>query len=78
MVSRTYDLETRGFVELFEELFFPRCDPGSRAFTDRLATVSMVVAPIHHYTKYRSSDLAMISMMLVQSERNDEPPVPTQ
>jgi hypothetical protein len=38
----------------------------------------MVVAPIHYYTKYCSSDLAMISMMLMQSQQNDEPLVPTQ
>jgi hypothetical protein len=75
MVSRTYDLETRRFVELFEDFSFPWCDPGSRAFTDGLATVSMVVAPVQYYLKYLPSNLVKISIVMLQNEQSVEPPV---
>lgn len=78
MISRTYDLKSRLFAELFEKMFLPRGDPRSRALTDRLATMGMVNTPVQHHTKYFSSDLVIISTMLLQSERNDEPPVSTQ
>jgi hypothetical protein len=75
MVSRTYDLKSHCAAELFEEVFLPRGDPRSRAFADRLATMSMVNTPIQYYTKYLSPDLIIISMMLLRGGTNDEPPV---
>ena len=75
LVCRIYDLRDRRIVELREETFVPGCDFGSCAFTDGLATVSMVAAPFEYYIEYFPMDLMMISMMSLPSEKNGKPPV---